>query len=344
MSNSPSDSWWQRPETYLYAWDFADESARFIPMDRAALARSSFLDQRIAADLSTVQNVPIAEVLSSTSGEPSAAPAFIFHTAFCCSTLLARSLDLPGRTLALREPATLLQLADLKRGLTVTNYNVASLLTPTLNLLSRPFRTGERVLIKPTNLVNNLIPELLAASPESRVLVLYDNLEAFLLSVLKRPRESERGISQFLERLRLDAPARAFAPEVLNVGDLPRRAALVWALQMHALNASLSTSPSHVRFLGAPSLLREPVSALAAVTEWLNLGIDTAVLRDVTQGPIWNRHAKHPDQSYTPARRNEEQTLARRLLADPLQQTRAWMAQTPGLMPTTLPRALHLMD
>lgn len=336
--------WWQRPEAYLHAWDFAENSARFVPVDRATIASSSFLDQRIAADLSTARNVPIAEVLDSPIDQSSAAPAFIFHTAFCCSTLLARSLDLPGHTLVLREPATLLQLADMKRGLNPTKYRPARFLESTLNLLSRPFAPDERVLIKPTNLVNNLIPALLSASPESRVLVLYDDLEAFLLSVLKRPRESMHGITQFLERLRLDASARAFAPEVLNVGDLPRRAALAWALQLHTLNAWLSTFPSHVRLLSAPQLLREPFSTLAAVTDWLNLNIDTAALRDVIQGPIWRQHAKHHDQGYSPARRKEEQALARRVLAEPLEQAGAWMAQTPGLTPPTLPRSLHLMD
>lgn len=343
MEDSRPDAWWQRPEAWPYAWDFRADAVRFLPLDRDTLARSAFLDQRIAADLSAVRTAPIGEVLEQAPAGAEPAPAFIFHTAFCCSTLLARSLDRPGRTLVLREPATLLQLADLKRGLVQTRYRLATLIPPTLGLLARPFEPSERVLIKPTNLVNNLIPELLAACPGARVLVLYDDLEAFLISVLKRPRESERGIASFLERLLRDAPAKALPAEVLSVTDLPRRAALAWALQMHALGAWLDTWSGPVRLLDAPRLLDDPAGALAAAAGWLDLDLDPSSLREVAGGPVWTHHAKHPAHGYTPTRRNEEQALARRVLAGPLQQALSWASRTPGLVPAPLPAGLHLM-
>lgn len=343
MANPPPAPWWHRPEAYLYAWDFKADEARFLPLDRDALARSSFLDQRIAADLSTVRPAGISEVLAHPVGRPDRPPAFIFHTAFCCSTLLARSLDLPGQTLVLREPATLLQLADLKRGLAATERRLPALLAPTLNLLVRPFAPRERVLIKPTNLVNNLIPELLAACPGARVLILYDGLEAFLISVLKRPRESERGIAHFLDRLLRDPAARLFPGEVTGVSGLPRQAALAWALQRHALASWLDTRPGNVRILDTPRLLGEPLAALQAAAGWLDLGISGKSLQDVSAGPIWKQHAKHSGHGYTPTRRGEEQALARRVLAEPLRQATDWAAHVPGLIPQPLPPDLQLM-
>lgn len=343
MEDPRPKAWWQRPEAHLYAWDFKAGNVRFLPVDRDILARSSFLDQRIAADLSAVRTAPIGEVLEKAPAGTDRAPAFIFHTAFCCSTLLARSLDRRGRTLVLREPATLLQLADLKRGLVETDYRLATMTKPTLGLLARPFETAERVVIKPTNLVNNLIPELLSTCPGARVLVLYDDLEAFLISVLKRPRESERGIASFLQRLLRDAPAGALPGDVLNVADLPRRAALAWALQMHALSVWLKPGSRSVRILKTPRLLHNPAGALSAVADWLELDIRSATLREVAAGPIWTHHAKHPAHGYTPARRNEEQVLARRVLAGPLRQGLSWAARTPGLMPGPLPVDLQLM-
>jgi len=343
VANPDTGPWWQRPEAYLYAWDFKADQARFLPLDRTALARSSFLDQRIAADPSSARPIPITEVLERAPGRPDRPPAFIFHTAFCCSTLLARSLDLPGRTLVLREPATLLQLADLKRGLYAVERRLSGMPEPTLNLLSRPFLPDERVLIKPTNLVNNLIPELVAASPGARVVVLCDGLEAFLISVLKRPRESERGMANFLERLLRDTPARRFSREVTGVTGLPQRAALAWALQMHALTSWLSDSPDNVRILTAPRLLASPLAALEAVAGWLDLDLDSRTLQDMVEGPVWRQHAKSPAHGYTPDRREEEQALARRVLAEPLRQGIAWAAGVPGLIPRPLPPALHLM-
>lgn len=344
MRNAHSSLWWQHPDAFLYAWDFAAGQARFLPLDREILNRSSFLDQRLSAAPSEVSLVSIGEVLNNLPTPPSRPPAFIFHTAFCCSTLLARSLDLPGRTLVLREPATLLQLADLKRGLGAnTTHTVPALLKPTVDLLVRPFTSGERALIKPTNLVNNLIPDIVAAYPDARVLILHDDLEAFLISVLKRPHESEQGIISFLQRLVRDDPARSFPPEVLGVTGLPQRAALAWALQMHGLATWLETRPGNIRTLAAPRLLAAPAETMGAISDWLDLDMDKRTLQSVAEGPVWKRHAKHPDHDYTPRRRDEEQALARRVLAEPMHRGLDWVARVPGLIPPKLPAEIRLV-
>lgn len=316
---NPKPTWWQRPEAYLYAWDFAAGNARFLTLDRTALERSSFLDQRIRADLSTLRTVPIADLLGESPPRPDIAPAFIFHTAFCCSTLLARSFDLPGHTLVLSEPSTLLQLADLKRGLTAADYSPAPLLESTLALLSRPFIPGERVLIKPTNLATNLGPDILALYPGARALVLYDDLEAFLLSILKRPRESENGISQFLARFLADPAGRRWAAGRSLPETLPERAALAWHLQIQSLGDWLGTEHAErIRLLRTPRLLAAPTATLAAVAAWLELDLGTEACRSVIEGPLWRRHIKHPEINYTPDRRVAEQDMARRIAAEPL--------------------------
>ena len=219
----------------------------------------------------------------------------------------------------LREPATLLQLADLGRGRTTSVRSETELLPLTLNLLMRPFATGERVLIKPTNLANNLAPALLDLHPASRALLLYDELESFLLSVLKRPRESERGIEQFLARFLADPVGRAWAAANPLPEELAERAALAWTLQILELRAWLeSTTRERVRVLTATELLADPVAALQACAEWMDIGLTGAEASGIAAGPLWMRHAKHPSLAYTPARRREEQALARRLLDKPL--------------------------
>lgn len=344
MSPSP---WWHAPEAYLYAWDLANDGARFLPVTRDILAGSSFIDQRIRADLDTARSVSLAEIEQTPPPRNACAPAFIFHTAFCCSTLLARSLDHPGRTLVMREPPSLLQLAEMRRGPAEARQRGDALLEPTLRLLNRPFAAGERVLIKPTNLVNNLAPALAEARPGSRVLVLYDDLEAFLVSVLKRPRESERGIALFLQRLLRDEPAQRLPRGALEVTDLPRRAALAWALQMHALNDWFAgmgqPAGARARILQTPELLGRPRETLQASADWLDLGLPDDVLDEMARGPVWQENAKAPGQDYSPARRSQEGDMVKRMFGAEMLRARRWMAGMPGLEPGPLPASFRLV-
>lgn len=341
MSAEPALGW-RQPREFLYAWEFARDCAQFLPLERETLVRSSFLDRRIAADLSGLRRVPIGEVLAST-GKPADGPqGFVFHTAFCCSTLLARSLDSPGQVLALREPATLLQLADLARGLTSTSRDLDTLLEATLALLARPLAPGEKVLIKPGNVVNNLIGPLMHARPSARGIVLYDDLEPFLLSVLKRPRESQAGVQGFLERLLRDFPGRPPRPAPQG---LAQAAALAWHLETEQLRAALAgPAAARLRLLRTDRLLSRPAASLAAAAQWLGLGLDRAHLAEVVSGPLWRSHAKDPAVAFGPERRRREQSLARRLAAHALADGLGYAGRIGASESPALPPSLHLPD
>ncbi|HEX5313809.1 MAG TPA: hypothetical protein VFX38_02745 [Gammaproteobacteria bacterium] len=336
---------WQRPQAWLYALDLARDQAWFLDLDREVLHRSAFLDERIATDVRKRHEIPIGELLAEPIRGAASAPAFLLHTAFCCSTLLARSLDLPGRSLVLREPAPLLELADLARGLAVSSREPAQLLPMTLDLLSRPFGAAEHVIVKPTNLVNNLATHIGTLRPGSRFLLLYDDLEAFLLAVLKRPRESERGIRQFLARFLADPAGRAWTAARRAVPQqLGECAALAWGLQIHSLQAWLAVeTTARVRILRAEKLLADPVAAIEASANWFGLEMRKDEVQNVIAGPLWQRHAKYPAVAYTPERRREEQALARRLLAQPLAAALAWADAALEMRNANFPSFLRLL-
>lgn len=316
--------WWERPQAFLYAWDFARHEARFLELNRSTLENSSFLDQRIAADMSRIRPAPMAEILGNQDGAGRMPRGFIFHTGFCASTLLARSLDRPGRTLSLREPLPLLQLADLARGFTQADYRYASILRCTLALMSRPFMDNEAVLVKPTNVANNLIGPLLDIHTETRGLVLYDDLEPFLLSILKRPSESEKGVRGFLRRLLHDLGARF---DDLLPSDLAEAATLAWHLEIRQIQACLEGPFSgRLRVLHTQKLLSRPTDALSAVSDWLGLGFSRAECQSIARGQLWRSHAKAPGIAYDPVQRNREQAAIRRLAAKPLKSALAYAA------------------
>ncbi|MDN5865414.1 MAG: hypothetical protein L0I62_09430 [Gammaproteobacteria bacterium] len=333
-------------QAWLYAWDFARDSGRFLQLDRETLRRSSFLDQRIGADTTHYREVPIAQLLheplpNALDGNP---PVFIFHTAFCCSTLLARSLDLPGRSLSLREPAALLQLADLRRGWIETARKESGLLSLTLKLLAR-FREGdERLIVKPTNVVNNIAPTLLKHIPGTRAILLHDDLEAFLIAVLKRPRESARGLTLFLERLLADPSGRQWTRTHPVPEALAERAVLVWALQIRALESWLTQdSTADVRTLSAGQLLTSPATVLEACARWSGIPLTAVEADEIASGPAWSHHAKHPGTTYTPADRSADQARARRLFAEPVHKGFAWADKLGVAKHADFPPALRLL-
>ena len=197
-------------------------------------------------------------------------------------------------------------------------------------------------MIKPTNLVNNLAPEILRRRSRSRALILYDGVEAFLISVLKRPRQSREGIEQFLSRLLADRPQAR--PAAAAAGDLPRKAALAWALQMQQLEEWLAgPDGARIRTLAAGDLLDAPVQSLCAVAEWLGIDLSPSEAGAIGAGPVWRRDAKATDRDYTPERRRQEQALARRVLAQPIAEARGWLDGTAALATGGFPQRLSVL-
>lgn len=337
MNTREPRSYLQNKTSYLYAWNFRDKAAWLVDMDREDFYQSSFLDQRIIVKNHDVRSQPIDRYLNRVNEQRIGNPAFIFHTAFCCSTLLARSLDFPGQTMVFREPLTLLQLADLKRGLSQSDQAYDLLLEKTLQSLLNSSFSERRVVIKPTNLANNLLPDLIAIAPSAKFLLLHDELEPFMISVLKRPEESATGIQHFLNRFLLDNPMEDRSLLTQTRGKLHYQAALAWALQKRYLNNVLESNAASIRTIQTPRLLEEPTNALASISEWLALDLDSQPFSDIVTTPVWNRNAKHPGKRYDPEQRAREQASLRLRFASAVDDATQWLNNGIRIMPEAFP-------
>ncbi|HXV74141.1 MAG TPA: hypothetical protein VD713_05365, partial [Sphingomonadales bacterium] len=252
-----------RPGNFLYALNWREGVCEFVPASRAALAELPFLDNRTLGQSQKKGALPFERVAAAVRAKAFSNAAgrcdFIFHTAFCGSTLLARLLDRPGKVLALKEPFALLGLSGLQRA---GRGDTAEWAEVCLALLSRPFTPGERTVVKPSNGANNLAPLLPGRAHAGKALMLFGPLERFLLAVLGGGPARQAFVDALLENALRDA-----GRDPAEGKDLPplTRAALAWGLQMRGFEASAhTTGKDSVASLDGEKLLAEPTAALRA--------------------------------------------------------------------------------
>lgn len=294
------------------AYDRARDVIRFGRIPREALSREAFLDQRMAGSILETADLSLSETAGALdSAAPAPLPAFIFHTSFCCSTLLARALDAPGAVIALKEPNILLDIANALRvdeALRREPKRTARLVRAILRLLARP-RAGElRVLVKPTNAANTLLDHARAAGAPS--LLLYGGLRDYLVSILKKGEEGRSFVRQQFNIFALDAGGLSQIPHRQSIAltDL-QIAAIVWRHQIeHFARALSAPNGAPVTSLEFRMLLERPADTLKAAARALELPIPEAALEAAAAGGIFAVNAKFEGQPYDAAARDAEET------------------------------------
>lgn len=144
---------------FLHRMDSVEGEAIVVATDRSRLASASFLDGR-----ETFWREQVLRPLDLRPTSAEKATRFVFHVGFAGSTLLARLLDWPGQVAALKEPQCLADIAG-QRELIAAGKAIAPLeplLDYALSELGKVGGNGISVVVKPTNWVNSLLPELCA--------------------------------------------------------------------------------------------------------------------------------------------------------------------------------------
>ena len=289
---------------FLHDVDPVAGRAGFVRTERAALAAEPFLDHRWRAPHDVEAVLPLAELQA-----PGEAPRidFIWHTSYCASTLLSACLDAPGRCLALKEPRTLVILAALKR----SGRLDSGLAKAVFGLLGRRFDPHERILVKPSNGANALIAEA-AALTRGRMLLLHSDCESFVLSIARQGRAGFAHVRDRFQTLAADGhPAGRWpAAELLRLTDL-ELTALVWRMEMDALDAASARLGERARSLDCRALLEDPASVLLRIDEFFGLGLGPERLGEVVAGPRFRRDAKRPGQAFDARARDQERAQLR---------------------------------
>lgn len=278
--------------------------------DPALLEEASFLDERMGPAWNRARRVSATELQGIL---PAAAPVWLFHTAFCCSTLLARALHDPPGFLALKEPGIFLDFAKLSLQQSDQARDLlARRLTETTRLLGRTWLEGGHTLVKPTNVANRLLPLLLNASPGSRALLLHGGLEDFLMSCAKKLPGADqpmRWMAQYLvPGTRLE---RTLGIPKGHEFNFIEACVLTWFAQMETYADALAQDTGdRLRTLDMRALLQQPAATVAACASWLqNQEQSSDETRDDRVRKVFSRDSKRVDTSYGPQHRAAERTM-----------------------------------
>lgn len=319
------------PGWFLSDIDTERKSLSFVRTNRSDVSSAPFLDERFTQGRREVRLVPITDAQSALAHSRSNdEAAFIFHTAFCCSTLLASVLDRPGRVLSLKEPGVLMSLANVRRtdpDLGHSDSQYQRLTNTVFALLARRFSVGESILIKPTNAANILLEPVLLSG--ARFLLLYSDLPGFLVSVIKKGEAGRYFMRHLFNIFRLDRPDIDAWPERqrLLLTDL-QVAALVWNIQMELFEAVLQAAgDKQVRTLNGDDFLENTVKALTGTQEFLGLGYDRDEIAQIADNPQFRRHSKFSTQVYDLNMRKAERATVEEQYSEEIATTIDWAAK-----------------
>jgi hypothetical protein len=248
---------------------------------------------------------------------------FIFHSAYCCSTLLARVLDRVGLASTLKEPLILNDLVGWRhRG--GDPAKVADRLDGALTLLSRAFVPGEAVIVKPSNVVNALAPTMLALRPEARAVLLYAPLRVFLTSIARKGMWGRLWVRELLAKQLADGMVDlGFAPgDYFRLTDL-QVAAVGWIAQADLFAALATRFPGRVRSLQSETLLATPRPALAAICTLFGLADDAETIDALAASEAFGRNAKD-GKAYRASDRSREQIAGAAFHAEEIDKVLVW--------------------
>lgn len=317
------------PMWFADRYDPGQDSVHFRYLTRETHRAATFLTDEYLPAVAMPLVVRRGDAMAAAT-----APApvhFVFHSAFCCSTVIARAFDLPGIAMGLKEPVILNDLIGWQhRGGTAAA--IAPVLDHALSLLARPFNAGEATVIKPSNVANGLAPAMLAMRPEARALMLYAPLRTYLGSVAKKGITGRRWARDLLvKQLREGLHGFGFTTEdYLGQTDL-QVAAIGWLAQ-HGLFAHLARQfgPLRVAALDSEALMADPARAMAALAALFGLSVDVGA---IVAGPAFTRHSKLGDGFGADAR-DAEIAIAAAIHADEIEKVAVWtekVAESAGL-------------
>ncbi len=268
-----------------HGYDASSRAITFIRIDRDRLAQSAFLADAVPAAGTQPVAIPL-DVIAAAQFD--AAPLhFIFHTAFCRSTLLARALEQPGLCAGLSEPGIIAKIGN-------TGPDVTA---QVLRLLARGWGEGEAVFVKPTNHANALIPAMMDARADAKAILMTNPLPSFLSAVIRKGMMGRRwGRQLYLEVMSYAGMDLGMdGAEQFAMTDL-QAAGLAWFLNQRYFDALIrkydGQGKGRVRVLDGDAFGAQPAQTLEAAGRFTGIALGAKTAQAIASGPVFTADAK----------------------------------------------------
>jgi hypothetical protein len=283
---------------------------RYARLDRWQVSQAAFADFRLEIRDEDLQDQSLSldgPALKVKQGERF---RFIFHTAFCGSTLISDLLDQPGSVISIKEPQGIRDLSEIKAYYLdwMSLRQLQRMLIAFLTSMADWATSDRHILIKPSNLANGLASDLVQEAGGSKAVLLSCSMEDFLLACLGKDRRLLQLISNEVGHWHRNFPHRRrynFNPAILKQNPL-YGPAVVWHLQRLHLEQLRTRMPGRTSDLMDFGIFNaDPVRFMRRVVESLDVPLDSeAVLKKL------GSHAK-TGKPFSP----EEERLRRDKLA-----------------------------
>ncbi|MEA3051758.1 MAG: hypothetical protein QOG72_661 [Sphingomonadales bacterium] len=310
------------PAWLPHRYDETTDSIHFLRLEREEHRAVTFItDDYISAE---APRLVLRRGDVAAAARPPAPLHFIFHSAYCCSTVLARAVDVEGASMGLKEPLILNDMVGWRRRGGDPRL-LAATLDDVLALLAQPFSPGEKLVVKPSNILNGLAAAMLGLRPKSNALLLYAPLPDFLRSIARKGLWGRRWVRElFIGQLRDGIVDLGLDEQnYLDLTDL-QVAAAGWLAQ-HAIFGRLIArfGPARVRALDSATLMARPREAMAGLSGLFGLGLDGPGIEAIVSGPAFTSHSKS-NAGFSAADRLAEQRDAAATHADEIEKVAIW--------------------
>jgi hypothetical protein len=303
------DKLFKTPELYPLKIDFDKRSMVFVRMTRAAYESCLFVSfrraERFGGELCDIRLDDV--LLASQNSLSSKRTIYILHTAYCCSTLLARYFELFPSSFVLKEPPLLAQVANTSH---LPRPKWSEVLDLSIRLLTRTFRAEDTAVIKTHVPCNMIGRELLEQNPLASIIYLFTPIRSFLLAVLKSEKRRQR-IRTWNREVSLAASRcpdlAGLEPERLT----DAQAAAYWWLATRFFCQELCVADrfSRVWILNGEDLALSPEMAIPSLMDCYGLPQDEQQCRRIVTHPSIHAHSKYPEREFDGSALQKEQVI-----------------------------------
>jgi hypothetical protein len=196
---------------------------------------------------------------------------YMFHTAFCGSTMLSRALHSAPEVMALKEPFVLMELS--KASMILKSQELAPFLQNTLAELTQPWTEQGHVIIKPTNSCNRIVTDICRQSAGDRFVFMYSTLEEFLISCLKKLPHAQTQLNQMARHLLPGSALEKACGIPRNIDfNIIEACVLAWHVSLEYFSQAIEMLPEDSwMIVKYRDLKREPIAVVRAVGQHCRL-------------------------------------------------------------------------